>query len=175
MKIWLLLPLLTVMSAGCANTKQAVAYKPTPTCAKVVNLSFGGAFCPQTRYVVDGVRACREICKPRLYSGGCDYPISSQVEVFPPAERWRSFWQTVDRLGLEDWKHEYSPHDVGETIYDGMQWWLTVSTLNGVSESQGSNAYPTLGHPKRTTTNDAAFVELEKAFKELLNEPAHKN
>jgi hypothetical protein len=135
----------------------------------VLEFSYGGAFSSQTRYVADGVRACREIGEPRKFrDGSTRYPVTQQLQVVPPPERWTAFWQTVNRLEVAHWKRQYSSTDVGERIYDGTQWWLTESTLHHALQSEGDNAYPTMGHPKRTTTDDAVFEELRKAFEALL-------
>jgi hypothetical protein len=138
-----------------------------------LDFGYGGAFSSQARYVADGVRACREIGEPRqLRDGSTHYPVRQQLQVVPPPERWTAFWHTVNRLDVAHWKRQYSSTDVGEFIYDGTQWWLTESTVHRSLQSKGDNAYPTIGRPKRTTTDAAAFEELRKAFDALLNIPS---
>jgi hypothetical protein len=157
---------------GCATPKEAVEWKPEPGRPIVVDFGYGGAFSTQTRYVADGVRACRENGEPRKRrDGATHYPLTRQVEVVPSAERWTAFWRAIDYLGVSHWKPEYSLEEIGEEAFDGTQWSVSFSTLRATSESRGDNAYPTIGHPKRTTSNDAAFRKLQEAFEALIDTP----
>lgn len=75
----------------------------------------------------------------------------------------------MNRFHLADWKAEYLPEDAGETISDGTQWQVTVSTKHGFSTSRGDNAYPSAGRVMRTSTESAVFDDLMKAFEALVN------
>lgn len=164
--------LFVALLTGCASPNQPVAWKPTSDRQMVLDFSFGGAFSSQTRYIADGVRACREIGQPRqLRDGATDYALKRQVQVFPSPDRWTAFWCTTDHLDVAHWKPRYSPAIVGVTVFDGTQWWLRTSTLRRSSQSKGDNAYPTIGRPEETTTNAAAFTALKNAFEALLNIP----
>jgi hypothetical protein len=161
---------LTIMLIGCTTPKEPVAWKPELSRPIILDFSYGGAFSSQTRYIADGVRACREIGEPcRRPDGVTDYSVKRQVEVTPPAARWTRFWRTVNSLDVAHWKPEYSPQDVGKTVFDGTQWSLEFSTLSGTSQSTGDNAYPTIGRPKTTTLDDAAFRKLQEAFEALFD------
>jgi hypothetical protein len=169
---WLLFFFVAVLT-GCAATKQPVTWKPTSDRQIVLDFSYGGAFSPQTRYVADGIRACCEISQPRQRrDGATDYSIKRQLVVFPSPERWRAFWSTIDHLDVTQWKPQYSPEEAGVTVFDGTQWWLSISSLRFTTQSKGDNAYPIIGQPKRTTTDTAAFDELQQAFEALLNTPS---
>jgi hypothetical protein len=161
---------LVVALTGCASPKQPVTWKPTPSRQTVLYFSYGGAFSPQTRYVADGVRACREIGEPyQRRDGVTNYLIKRQVVIIPSSERWRAFWRTMHHLDVAHWKSRYSPEEVGETISDGTHWWLSTSALHGTSRSNGDNAFPTIGHPQQTTTDAAAFDALQNAFEALFD------
>jgi hypothetical protein len=106
---------------------------------------------------------------PRTAGGTTAYVLHTQREATPSAEQWTQFWSSINRLQISAWKPKYAPSDLGMTIFDGSQWYLTLTTQRRTTKSSGANTYPTIGHPKRTTLKGTACDELIKAFQELLD------
>ena len=155
---------------GCTTEKQPVVAAPDQVHPKIAELSFGGAFGEQGRYVADGVHVYQEVYRPHTKSdGSCDYPLKRQVEASPTNEQWSKFWNALKRLDVVHWKAEYLPNDIGMSVNDGMQWWLNTSTRTEHYEFKGDNAYPAYKHPEKATLDDATFRSLQQAFEELLH------
>jgi hypothetical protein len=93
----------------------------------------------------------------------------TQKRARPNAEQWATFWETLRRLRVQDWKNDYSPP---QTIFDGHEWAFRCWTGLLDVRSGGQNAYPELLDPQKTTMDNAAFSRLTEALENLLNAPA---
>jgi hypothetical protein len=151
------------------STKQPVSYHPASASPVVIEFGFGGAFNNQTRFVADGIHVCEEISVPSTAGGTTTYELHTQREATPSAEQWKQFWCRVNRLQISAWKPKYAPSDLGMTIFDGSQWYLTLTTQRRTTKSSGDNTYPAIGHPKRTTLKGTTCDDLIHAFQELLD------
>ena len=166
----LIFVLMVFVFTSCTTEKQPIAVEPSTDHPEVVELSFGGAFGEQGRYVADGIHVYQEVGQPRRRSDGSyDYPLKRQVEASPTNEQWKKFWNTLKRLEVAHWKQEYSPSDIGMTVNDGIQWRLKISTRTTHLVSEGDNAYPLYSHPEKTTLDNVTFSTLTRAFEELLH------
>ncbi|WP_348544151.1 hypothetical protein [Chthoniobacter sp.] len=83
----------------------------------------------------------------------------------PSEVEWKKFWQTMDSLHLWDWKASYYDPD----MMDGHAWRMSCCIHSHRIKSDGSNAYPRLGHPQKTTSDNAAFSRLTSALEKLVD------
>jgi hypothetical protein len=76
-------------------------------------------------------------------------------------ERWATFWEEMDKIGVWAWEPNYSNHEV----LDGTQWELKLRHGNLQLKSHGSNGYPGENGPEYSPTS--AFAKLLAALKDL--------
>jgi len=67
------------------------------------------------------------------------------------AAQWRVFWNTLNRVGVWRWNHEYCD----PTILDGTSWHLSIKYNGKEINSIGSNAYP--GSPEMYFDTNSEF------------------
>ena len=58
--------------------------------------------------------------------------------VTPTSKQWETFWSTLERIGVWNWKSDYP----NPGILDGTQWDITLEYSGRTVTSQGDNAYP---------------------------------
>ncbi len=80
-----------------------------------------------------------------------DKNVLTETEYFVPSEaQWVAFWKKMNQLRIWSWRKNYDPSDVGEIIYDGGGWKLTLAYQNRKIETGGENAGPNLQNPSAT-------------------------
>ena len=87
----------------------------------------------------------------------------SKGTVAPSAEAWETFWATMDKIGVWDWKSRY---DDPETM-DGVQWKVEINDGVRRVQSFGSNRYP----GSRDREKARPFQEFLKAVGALIQQP----
>ena len=85
---------------------------------------------------------CWQVMSPRRFPGELHYEMRQEEEVtrrvIPSTEEWHGFWADLDRMGVWNWRREYSA-----PIWDGIQWSVKLRTQDGRwCHSFGSNAFP---------------------------------
>ena len=154
---WMIVALITLSSCTTSHIEQRV-YTAAGD-APAIAFSHGGAWSPQFRYTVNGVQACREVCRPKTDSRThiTSYPIAQQQEVTPTAEQWQVFWKQVRPLRRSEWRKTYNSKDIGAQVYDGTQWFLQYSIREREHTSSGDNGYPVIGSPEAGTLSSKSF------------------
>ena len=124
-----------------------------------------------TSYDVEGESIVKRVTRPN-YSKGC-IDVEEENSRRPSIEEWSRFWATLSQLRIQYWKEEYSYQQVrpGWTMCDGHQWALTCRQPGFEIRSKGSNAYPELSNPQKTTLDHTVFARLTEALERLV-EPA---
>jgi len=157
--------------AGCASPKQPINDQPAAVQPQIFTFFYSGWGAERRTYMADGEQVSREIDMPDPSQGGKP-TLAEQAETYPSPEQWRAFNREIDRLDVLYWKRKYDPMDVGSLVSDGTIWALSL-TMGKVSvKSRGDNAYPTIGHPERTTLEMDAFEHLVQAFETLMRTPS---
>ena len=164
----LMIAALTALSS-CTTSHIEQRVYPAATDSPVIDFSHGGAWSPQFRYTVNGVQACREVCRPKTDSRThiTSYPIAQQQEVTPTTEQWQAFWKRARPLRLSEWRKTYNSKDIGDQVCDGTQWFLRYSVHGSERTSSGDNGYPVIGRPEAGTLSSKSFDELLAAFDTL--------
>lgn len=73
-----------------------------------------------------------------LYESGLDGSReSSEQEVNPTPQQWKSFWKKLDRIHFWKW-----PESFGVNAMDGRWWSVSVNLSGKKLKSEGTNAYP---------------------------------
>ena len=168
-KAWSLIIVALITLSSCTTSHVEQRVYTAATDSPVIAFSHGGAWSPQFRYTVNGVQACREVCRPKTdpRSHITNYPIAQQQEVTPTAEQWQAFWTRVRPLRLSEWRKTYNSKDIGDQVCDGTQWFLQYSIHGSERTSSGDNGYPVIGSPKTGTLSSKSFEELLAAFDTL--------
>jgi hypothetical protein len=61
-----------------------------------------------------------------------------EIVITPGAAQWARFWSDLDRIGVWDWKPDYS--DPG--VLDGQGWQLEITHAGRTLNTRGDNGYP---------------------------------
>ncbi len=155
--------------ASCSSSKLEHREYSASKDNSVISLSYGGAWTPQTRYIVDGVHACREISSPHTdtRTGITSFAVSKQEEVIPSAEQWQVFWKIVRELRVPEWRSSYTAKQLGYYVFDGLQWYLRYSQRSKERVTDGDNAYPVRSDPYTLTLKSDSLDALASAFDSL--------
>ena len=163
---------------GCAEQVQTDSPVARAEQPRAVELYRVAMIEPRVHFVADGKTVVREEYPPeaRGYHGG----LAAREWRRPIPEQWAAFWRVVDRLQMPAWKPEYDQGDLpagpgGEHIYisEGTDWRTRISISGHRQESKGFAAFPTIGQPKRATSDfqsgsHSGIAALEDAFEQLL-------
>lgn len=195
MKLKLLPFALTLALAGYAATTGEDKKPDTPTAKpdgdkpRAVAVSkvelklmviFGGDY----TFTADGVNVTKEVLKWSDMMDSSKPRVPQKSEVMPDKKAWDDFWETVNQLKLETWRQKYSTDDLTVKtenggfsevrVMDGMSWSMSFTRQQQSNSSEGHNAYPTVGDPKKTTLDEAVVSKLASAFDKLLASVAVK-
>jgi hypothetical protein len=98
------------------------------------------------------------------YRTGTDFfdKTTGPLRCTPDQDRWASFWTAIERIGVWDWKPDYS--DTG--VLDGTQWSLRMRHNGRVMSSEGDNDYP--GGVDAEFSDDSPFGQFLAALAQLL-------
>jgi hypothetical protein len=97
------------------------------------------------------------------YSSGAIFEKDRKNKIcaMPDRDRWLAFWQDIERLGVWDWKEDYSD----PLILDGGCWSLEIERRGRTLKSGGKNGYPGCDGPEYP--DDSAFGRFVGALRRL--------
>jgi hypothetical protein len=139
-------------ASGCA-TKKAVTFDDFRSSGQAIEVSEGGSFSEQRRYILADQQFIVEIREPHDMGAGvyrfelsrCDRrTLDPQVA----AEAWRQIY----RLRVESWRKNYSAPDGA----DGRDWAVDMRVGDASRRSSGNSAYPELANPEGTVVDARA-------------------
>ena len=97
------------------------------------------------------------------YSSGTifeEHP-KKKICALPDRDHWLAFWQDIERLGVWDWKEDYSD----PFVLDGAEWTLEIELRGRMLKSGGKNGYPGCDGPEYP--DDSAFGRFVGALRRL--------
>ncbi|HYG35487.1 MAG TPA: hypothetical protein VEC99_11915 [Clostridia bacterium] len=90
---------------------------------------------------------------------------SREVSCTPSPDRWRRFWQDLDRVGVWNWKPDYTDPNV----LDGSGWHLEIKHAGRELKTGGDNGYPGANGPEYSP--DTPFGQFLVALEHLTGIP----
>jgi hypothetical protein len=135
--------LLCLYAWGCA-TKKAVTFDDFRSSDRAIEVSEGGSFSEQRRYILADDEFVVEIREPHdLGAGVYRFDLSRfEKRKLDPAIAAEA-WKRIQRLGVASWRKSYSTNDA----VDGQDWSVDMRVGDMSRRSGGSSAYPGLANP----------------------------
>jgi hypothetical protein len=152
-------------ASGCA-TKKAVTFDDFRSSGQAIEVSEGGSFSEQRRYILADEQFIVEIREPHDMGAGVyrfDLARFDRRTLGPgvAAEAWRQIY----RLRVESWRKSYSAPDGA----DGRDWAVDMRVGDASRRSSGNSAYPELANPDGTVVDarESSFQALTAILEPL--------
>jgi hypothetical protein len=160
--------LLCLCVSGCA-TKKAVSFDDYRSSGRSIEVSEGGSFSEQKRFILADDEFVLEIREPRDVGAGVyRFELSRfekrTLDPLVAADAWRR----IEKLGVSGWRKTYSPGDPPASGADGPDWSVEMR-MGGLSlASAGNSAYPGLSNPETAVGGGSNSFEALEAILEPL-------
>jgi hypothetical protein len=136
--------LIALAACGCA-TKKAVTFDDFRSSGQAIEVSEGGSYTEQRRYILADEQFIVEIREPHDMGAGVyrfDVARFDRRTLDPrvAADAWRKIY----KLRVKSWRKSYSAAEGA----DGRDWSVDMRVGDASQRSSGSSAYPELANPE---------------------------
>jgi hypothetical protein len=144
--------LLCAAASGCA-TKKAVTFDDFRGSGRAIEVSEGGAFSEQRRFILADDEFVVEVREPRdMGAGVCRFDVGRfEKRTLDPAVAAEA-WSRIEKLRIYSWKSSYAADEAA----DGPDWSVAMRVGDTNRRSAGSSAYPGLSDPEGTVVDARA-------------------